>query len=214
MASSVRVAGLGGSLREGSTSLTALQTALAGAAAAGAQSSVIRVRDLDLPMYSPERATPASARVFADTVSASDAMVWSTPTYHGSVSGSFKNALDWLILLAERDPPFLTNKPIGLVSTAGGVQGLQSVNSMDFMVRALRGWSVPLVLPVARSWQAFDPDGRLTDEMVAKQLRELGAEVVRAARQFQAEGTCDYSDEAQFSTGEAGMPAATAGGGH
>jgi len=34
---------------------------------------------------------------------------------------------------------------------------------------------------------------------VAAQLRELGAEVVRAARQFQAEGTCDYADSAQFS---------------
>jgi FMN reductase len=76
---------------------------------------------------------------------------------------------------------------------------LQSVNSMDFMVRALRGWSVPMVLPVAKSWQTFDPDGRLVDEMVAVQLRELGGEVVRAARQFQAEGTCDYADSAQFS---------------
>jgi len=37
--------------------------------------------------------------------------------------------------------------------------------------------------------QSFDPDGRLTDEAVAAQLRALGAEVVRAARQFQAEGT-------------------------
>jgi hypothetical protein len=27
-------------------------------------------------------------------------MIWSTPTYQGSISGSFKNALDWLILLA------------------------------------------------------------------------------------------------------------------
>ena len=34
--------------------------------------------------------------------------------------------------------------------------------------------------------------------MVAAQLRELGAEVVRAARQFQADGTCDYADAAQF----------------
>ena len=72
-------------------------------------------------------------------------MIWSSPTYHGSISGSFKNALDWLILLAERDPPYLSNKPIGLVSTAGGVQGLQAVNSMEFIARALRGWSVPLV---------------------------------------------------------------------
>ncbi len=107
-----------------------------------------------------------------------------------------QNALDWLILLAENDPPYLANKPIGLVTTAGGVQGLQAINTMDFIARALRGWSVPLVLPVAQSWQSFDPDGHLKDEAVASQLRKLGAEVVRAARQFRSDGTCDYADEA------------------
>ena len=73
------------------------------------------------------------------------------------------------------------------------MQGLQAVNSMDFIARSLRGWSVPLVMPVAQSWQSFDPDGHLMDEAVGAQLRGLGAEVVRAARQFQADGTCDYA---------------------
>jgi hypothetical protein len=65
---------------------------------------------------------------------------------------------------------------------------------MDFIARSLRGWSVPLVLPVAQSWQSFDPDGHLKEETVGTQLRKLGAEVVRAARQFQAHGTCDYAE--------------------
>lgn len=194
----VRVVGLGGSLRAGSTSRTALQVALEGAAASGAQVELIWVRDLGLPLYTPEHGPPAGAHEFADTVYSSDAMIWSSPTYHGSVSGSFKNALDWLILLAECAPPYLSNKPVGLVCTAGGVQGLQAVNAMDFIARALRGWSVPLVLPVAQAWRSFDPDGQLIDEGVAGQLRNLGAEVVRAARQFQAEGTCDYADDRQF----------------
>jgi FMN reductase len=195
----VRVIGLGGSLRLESTSLTALQTALDGVRDAHAEPRLLAIGDLNLPMYTPELAVPREARDFAEAVHASDALIWASPTYHGSVSGSFKNALDWLILLAEHDPPYLTNKPVGLVTTAGGVQGLQSVNSMDFIVRALRGWSVPMVLPVAQSWQTFDPDGRLVDDSVRTQLLELGAEVVRAARQFQAEGTCDYADSAQFS---------------
>jgi FMN reductase len=207
MATPVQVVGLGGSMRDESTSLTALRTALDGVQAAGAQPLMIPIRDLGLPMYSPEQVVPPPARELARTVYSCDALIWSSPTYHGSVSGSFKNALDWLILLAERDPPYLTNKPVGLVATAGGVQGLQSVNSMDFIVRALRGWSVPMVLPVAQSWQTFDPDGRLVDEMVAVQLRELGGEVVRAARQFQADGTCDYADGAQFSPDGREQPA-------
>lgn len=191
---SVRVVGLGGSLREMSTSRTALQVALEGATASGADAELIWVRDLDLPLYTDQHAPPPAAHRLAETVYRADALIWSSPTYHGSVSGSFKNALDWLILLAGNDPPYLSNKPIGLVTTAGGVQGLQAVNTMEFIARSLRGWSVPLVLPVAQSWQSFDPDGHLKDEGVATQLRKLGAEVVRAARQFQASGTCDYAE--------------------
>jgi hypothetical protein len=41
---------------------------------------------------------------------------------------------------------------------------------MEFIVRALRGWSVPLVQPVAQSWRSFDRDGRLADYAVADQL--------------------------------------------
>jgi FMN reductase len=193
----VQVIGLGGSLRRGSTSLGALGTALEGSAAAGAEPGLIGVRDLDLPLYNAELAVPPAAQEFADTVYACDAMIWSTPAYHGSISGSFKNALDWLIVLAERDPPYLANKPIGLVSTAGGVQGLQSVNSMSFIARALRAWRVPLVQPVVESWRSFTSDGRLVDEAVAAQLGALGAEVVRAARQFQADGTSDYAEDHQ-----------------
>jgi len=193
MARPVRVVGLGGSLRAASTSRMALQVALDGAAASGAETELLAIRDLGLPLYSAEHAPPPGADDFAEAVYASDAMLWSSPTYQGSVSGAFKNALDWLILLGDRTPPYLSNKPIGLISTAGGVQGLQTVNAMDFIARSLRGWSVPLVMPVPQSRQTFDPDGRLVNESIADQLRALGAEVTRAARQFQSKGTCDYA---------------------
>jgi FMN reductase len=156
------------------------------------------LRELNLPLYTPEHGVPDAANELTEAVAAADAMIWSSPTYQGSISGAMKNALDWMILLGDREPAYLTNKPIGLVATAGGVQGLQSINAMEFSVRALRGWAVPLVQAVAQSHQAFDADGRLTDDAVAGQLRGLGAEVARAAFQFQAEGTCDYAEPRQF----------------
>jgi FMN reductase len=197
-ANPLQVVGLGGSLRLGSTSLTALDMALEGAAAEGTKVELIDVRLLDLPLYSPELEVPDEARRFVDAAYRADAMIWSSPTYHGSISGTVKNALDWLILLADRDPPYLSNKPVGMVTTSGGVQGLQAINAMDFTVRALRGWAVPLVLPVAQSWLIFDDKGHLTDEAVAGQLRALGAEVARAAHQFKDHGTCDYAEAKQF----------------
>jgi hypothetical protein len=52
------IVGVGGSLRVGSTSRTALATVLEGAAAAGAGCRLIWVRDLDLPLYSAEGSAP------------------------------------------------------------------------------------------------------------------------------------------------------------
>src|ERR1700749_2301627 len=95
---SVRVAGLGGSLRDMSTSRTALQAALEGAAARGADVELIGVRDLSLPLYTDEHAPPPAAHRLAETAYHADALIWSSPTYHGSVSGSFQNAPDWLVL--------------------------------------------------------------------------------------------------------------------
>jgi hypothetical protein len=54
--------------------------------------------------------------------------------------------------------------------------------------------SPPLRLSRAAPRQA----AHLSAETIARQLRAPGAEVVRAARQFQAEGTCDYADDRQF----------------
>jgi FMN reductase len=96
--------------------------------------------------------------------------------YHGTISGAFKNALDWLQLLAGREPPFLRDKVVGLISIAGGVQGLQAANTMEFVVRALRGFAVPLVIPISAR-EAFDGESRLVNRGVEEQLRALGREV-------------------------------------
>ncbi len=91
MGDSVRVVGLGGSLRAGSTSLTALRTALDGAAAAGADTRLLAVRDLGLPLYTTEHRIPEAAHRLVEAVSGAEAMIWSSPTYQGSVSGAVKN---------------------------------------------------------------------------------------------------------------------------
>jgi len=179
------VVGLGGSLAKSSTSFAALEIALQGAKEAGARTASLNIRELALPTYDPAITTPPEpvARL-CGLIGDADGLVWSSPMYHGTISGSFKNALDWLQFLSGRKPPYLTDKIVGLISTAGGVQGLQAVNTMEFVVRALRGWAVPLVLPIAQSWKAFDENGKPRDPQLAEQLRALGREVARASRQF------------------------------
>lgn len=185
MAKQIKVVGLGGSMAGVSSSLAALKIALEGAAEGGAETRLLDVRELDLPMYAPDISdAPESVLRMCEAVQESDGLLWSSPLYHGTISGSFKNALDWLELLSQREPAYLTDKVVGLISTAGGTQGLQAVNTMEFVVRALRGWAVPLVIPIPQAWRVFDNEGKTLDEKVYEQLRALGREVTRAARQF------------------------------
>lgn len=64
---------------------------------------------------------------------------------------------------------------------------------MEFAVCALRGWAVPMVLPIPRAWEHFAEDGSIRNPVVAELLRALGREVVRAARHLAATGVCDYA---------------------
>jgi FMN reductase len=186
MTGQLTIVGLGGSLARTSRSLAALRVALDGAAAAGATTTLLDLRELDLPMFNPDTYAkpPPAASSLIEVCYAADGMLWSSPMYQGTISGAFKNALDWLHALGSREPPFLHDEVIGLISAAGGTQGLQAINTMEFAVRALRGWAVPYVIPVASAYRVFDSAGRVTDEGVEAQLRTLGAEVVRVATRF------------------------------
>src|SRR5207244_3925968 len=140
-----------------------------------------------LPMYNPDEDEPNDAAAhLIESCYAADGLLWSSPLYQGTISGALKDALDWLHLLGRRDPPFLHDKVIGLISAAGGTQGLQAINTMEFSIRALRAWAVPYVVPVASAARVFDDAGRIQDEDVERQLRTLGDEVVRAASRFAA----------------------------
>ena len=88
-------------------------------------------------------------------------------------------------------PPYLTDKVVGLISVAGGTQGLQAINTMEFIVRALRGWAVPLVVPIPQSWQAFEDTGRPANPQIEEPLKTLGGEVVRVTQRFAQEAVAD-----------------------
>jgi FMN reductase len=195
----IDIVGLGGSLAPQSASLAALNVALTGAREYGASVQLFNLRELNLPMYVPGAPVPDAARRLCDATHAAHGMLWSSPLYHGTISGAFKNALDWLQLLGDRTPPYLTDKVVGLISTAGGTHGLQAVNTMEFVVRALRGWAVPLVLPIPQALRVFQ-GGRVLDARIEQQLRALGHELARAAQLFRAQAatTAEASDvEAQ-----------------
>jgi hypothetical protein len=62
-------------------------------------------------------------------------------------------------------------------------------------VRALRGWAVPYVVPVAAAARVFDQNGQIQDESIERQLMTLGGEVVRVAERFAADSSLHRETE-------------------
>jgi FMN reductase len=180
----IRVVGIGGSFSASSNSLIALKAALKGAEAAGADVELMDVKELALPMFDYAVEPTPAARRLIDACVAAHGFIWCSPLYQGTVSGAFKNAIDWLELLAKREPPYLAGKVVGMVATSAGTQSLQALNTMEFIARALRAWSVPFMVPVSKAHTVLDKQGNVTDEKVAEQLAFLGREVVLAAKQL------------------------------
>ena len=178
----VNVLGISGSLRAASTARAALALALEGAAAAGAETELLDLRELDLPLYDDDQARyteanrAAVARLQA-AAEAADAFVLASPEYHGGPSGVLKNALDHL---AGRH---FRGKAAGLVTVAGGrVSPVTTAHMLRIVLRQLHAYVVPQQVALPEAEKLFDAAGSLTDAEQELRLRELGAEVVRLAR--------------------------------
>jgi hypothetical protein len=65
------------------------------------------------------------------------------------------------------------------------------------VVRSLRGWAVPYVVPIPGAARIFNSSGGVDDDLVDGQLRALGEEVVRVAGRFKADGTLHRQAECE-----------------
>lgn len=181
----LHVAGIGGTLRDGSTGLRALEEALRASEESGATTELLDLRELALPMYEPGKPLEEygeNVERLVEAMRGADAMLWSTASYHGTLAGVTKNALDFTQFMARDERPYLQHKVVGLIATAGGgMAAVNSINAMVNVVHALRGVAAPLSVPVMQSWKAFDEEGNLRDDEVAGQLGSLGRLVVEIA---------------------------------
>lgn len=172
----VSVVGVGGSMREGSQSARALGLVLAGAEAAGARTLSITGPGLLLPFYDPavpNREVPALVTALRDA----DGVVLVSPGYHGTVSGLFKNALDYVEDLRHDARPYLDGRAVGCVALAQGWQAaVTTLTALRSIVHALRGWPTPLGAAVNTSEVLFEDDS-CSDPQVEKTLRTIGEQV-------------------------------------
>jgi FMN reductase len=136
---------------------------------------------LDLPFYHPDlhETECPPAEFLVDSFRKARAFVWCTPSYHYSISGAFKNAIDFLELTAEDDPPYLGGRLVGLVSTSSGpIAAVHAIGAMEQIVHALRGYVVPATAPICPVRAAVDAEGgTIRDERTKLKLVQMVEEM-------------------------------------
>ncbi len=167
-----------GSTRAGSTNTAAVRTA-AGLTGSGVRATLWE-RLVDLPAFIPDDTAepPAAVSELRALLAAADAVVFCTPEYAGTLPGSLKNAVDWLVGSGE-----LYRKPVAWINIGapGRGTGAEATLSMvlgyvgaDIIERAC------VRIPIGRDMvcadgTVHDPDTRVR---LAAQLASVAERVV------------------------------------
>lgn len=172
----VRILGISGSLRAGSYN-TALLRAAQSLAGDGVELDIATLHGI--PVYDGDiearEGNPAAVAALKARVIAADGVLLATPEYNNGVPGSLKNAIDWLSRPPADVPKVFTNRPFAVIGASqGGFGTILSQAAWLPILRTLgtRQWHGGRLM-VSRAQNAFDAEGRLTDEAVAKQIGEF-----------------------------------------
>jgi NAD(P)H-dependent FMN reductase len=184
---------IAGSARIGSLNRQLAELAARRAQALGAETTVVDLRALELPVYDEDWAQahgkPAGAQRLRDLFAAHDGLILASPEYNALPTPLFINSFDWLsVIQAEDGKPSGTGatggKPAGLLAASpgalGGIRALPIVRTYLSTNFAMVVVPEQLALPQADQ-QLASPD-RLAKPELDAALDRVVASVVRQAR--------------------------------
>ena len=179
------IVAIGGTIRAGSTTETALIAALKRAEELGAETRLFGGEFLaKLPIFDPRPGEPTPEQLeLVEAVRKADGIIIGSPGYHGSISGVVKNALDTLEITAKDEAPYFHGRPVGAVVTAYGWQATGStLNALRGIIHAMRGWPTPFGAALNSTAGLFDEGGACRDQKDAWALATVAEQVMEFAR--------------------------------
>lgn len=108
----------------------------------------------------------------------SEGQVWVSPERHGTVTGVFKNQIDWLPLEDGSVRP-TQGRPLAVMQVCGGSQSFNTVNTLRVLGRWMRMLTIPNQSSVAKAWQEFDEDGRMKPSPYYDRVVDVMEELVK-----------------------------------
>lgn len=165
----LKILGVASSMRESSYSTRVLKLTLEKAKKRDAETKLLDLRELQLPMYHPEQNSSPELDKVTEYVKWADSFVLASPDYHGSMSGVMKNFLDFFW-------SDFAGKTFGYIC-ASHEKGLTVMDQMRTAVRQCYGWSMPYGISV-NSDQDFDKQGNITNENTLSSIETIARDLV------------------------------------
>jgi chromate reductase len=176
-----RILAFAGSTRRESFNKKVVAIAAKGARDAGAEITLIDLKDFPLPLFDQdleaEQGMPENGQKLKKLFSDHDGLLIASPENNSSLSAVLKNAIDWVSRPAPGEPSLVAfkSKVATLMSASpgalGGLRGLVHV-------RSILGNLGVIVLPdqiaVAKAHEALKPDGSLKDPKQQAGIEGLG----------------------------------------
>lgn len=156
-----------GSRRDGSHTKTALEHTLAAAEEAGADTDLIDLGAVDLPLYHPDEDVQGESDELVRRVRKADGVILGSPVYHGSYSSTLKNFHDYC------SGDDYENTVVGLLTVAGGSSYGAALEHMRSTVRNVHGWAIPQQVGIPRVSRQFE-DGEFVEDGLRERTEALG----------------------------------------
>jgi FMN reductase len=196
----INVLGVAGSMRQDSYSTLGLRMVLEEAKKYYSESYLLELRDISLPLYDPsgpssnDSSFNNSNNVLEKITTAlkwADALVLASPDYHGSMSGTLKNFLDYFW-------EDFAGKTFGYI-IASHEKGLTVADQMRTAVRQCYGWSMPYNISI-NGEKDFDSKGNLVNSALVKRIKMLARDLVTYGALIRRQFLQDVADHQLLDT--------------
>ena len=171
MSKEVKILAFAGSTRAGSFNKKLIAVAAAAAREAGAEVTLIDLRDYALPLYDGDledsQGIPEAAVALKSLFKEHQGLLISSPEYNSGTSAVLKNTIDWISRPLGEESGLVpySGKVAGLLAASpGGLGGLRGLTVLRQSLIGLGVLALSQQFALSRAGEAFAEDGSLKDE--------------------------------------------------
>jgi arsenic resistance protein ArsH len=108
----------------------------------------------------------------------SDGHMWVSPEMHGTITGTFKNQIDWIPLNTGSVRP-TQGRTCCVAQVNGGSQSFNAINALRLLARWMRMPCCTNQSSVAKAWNEFDESGRMKESGFRDRVIDVAEEFAK-----------------------------------